>query len=78
MVNYAKRYEMLETSKNDVPGVTIKVIPICKRCHRRLKTPDAIERGMGKTCWEKSQTSQIKKPLFKEKTDAESNTRVQE
>ena len=30
------------------------VVPICRRCHRRLKTPEAIERGMGKTCWEKS------------------------
>jgi hypothetical protein len=44
--------------------VNEKKIPICKRCHRRLKTPDAIERGMGKTCWLKAQTSQDKKPLF--------------
>lgn len=54
-----------------------KKIPICKRCHRRLKTLEAIERGMGKVCWEKSQTSTVKKPLFKESKDAKSNTRIQ-
>lgn len=42
-----------------------KKIHICKRCGRRLKTDDAIERGMGKTCWLKAQTSQDKKPLFR-------------
>lgn len=42
-----------------------KKIHICKRCGRRLKTEDAIERGMGKTCWLKAQTSQDKKPLFR-------------
>lgn len=65
MVNYNKRYKMLETDKNAVPGVTVIEIPICKRCGRRLKTDDAIERGMGKTCWLKAQTSQDKKPLFR-------------
>ncbi len=55
-----------------------KKIPICKRCHRRLKTPEAIERGMGKVCWEKSQTSPVKKPLFREDKDAKSNSRVSE
>jgi hypothetical protein len=78
MVNYTKKYEMLDTDENTVPGVKIIVIPTCKRCHRRLKTPEAIERGMGKVCWEKSQTSPVKKPLFKEDKDAKSNSRVQE
>ena len=44
-----------------------KKIHICKRCGRRLKTDDAIERGMGKICWIKVQTSQDKKPLFSNK-----------
>ena len=46
-----------------------KKIYICKRCGRRLKTDDAIERGMGKTCWLKAQTSQDKKPLFRSDVD---------
>jgi hypothetical protein len=78
MVNYEKRFEMLETTEDTVPGVKMEKIPICKRCHRKLKTPEAIERGMGKVCWEKSQTSPVKKPLFREDKDAKSNTRVQE
>lgn len=78
MVKYEKRYEMLETTKDTVPGVKITVIPTCRRCHRKLKTPEAVERGMGKVCWEKSQTSPVKKPLFKENKDAKSNSRVQE
>lgn len=69
MVNYNKRYEMLETDKNAVPGVTVIEVRRCKRCGRRLKTEDAIERGMGKTCWLKTQTSQDKKPLFRSYVD---------
>jgi hypothetical protein len=32
-----------------------KVIRYCRKCGRRLKSDEAIERGMGKVCWEKSQ-----------------------
>lgn len=32
-----------------------KLILVCRRCGRRLKTDEAKERGMGKICWEKSQ-----------------------
>lgn len=49
---------------------------LCKRCGRKLKTEEAIERGMGKTCWEKSRTSLDKKPLFRSVPNAESNTRI--
>lgn len=28
----------------------------CRRCGRKLKRPENIARGMGKICWEKSQT----------------------
>lgn len=59
-----------------------KKIHICLRCGRRLKTEDAIERGMGKTCWLKAQTSQDKKPLFSnvkgKKRYAENNTLLPE
>ena len=40
-------------------------VPICRRCHRVLKTPEAIERGMGKVCWRKTQENKTK-PLFSE------------
>ena len=54
----------------------IKGMPICKRCGRKLKTPEAIERGMGRVCWEKSRTSEMKSPLFRqgENTDATCGT----
>lgn len=33
----------------------------CLRCGRKLKKPENIERGMGKICWEKSQTEQSRR-----------------
>lgn len=36
-------------------------IVLCRRCGRRLKTEEAKQRGMGKTCWEKSRTSSSKR-----------------
>lgn len=42
-------------------------VVFCLRCGRRLKKPDAIERKMGKVCYEKSKTSDSKKPLFAKK-----------
>lgn len=41
-------------------------IKYCLRCGRRLKTPENIERGMGKVCWEKSQETEHRKPLWEE------------
>ena len=32
----------------------------CLRCGKRLKTPENQARGMGKTCWEKSQRDKEK------------------
>lgn len=32
-----------------------KIFCNCLRCGRKLKTPDAQERGYGKVCWEKQQ-----------------------
>lgn len=29
--------------------------PSCKRCGRKINDPISIERGYGKTCWEKVQ-----------------------
>ena len=48
-------------------------VPICRRCRRRLKTPEAIERGMGKVCYQKSQTSEVKKPLFQKEIKNETH-----
>ena len=31
------------------------LFPFCLRCGRRLKTPEAQERGYGKTCFQKQQ-----------------------
>lgn len=30
-------------------------IPRCDRCNRKLKDPDSLARGMGKTCYRKHQ-----------------------
>lgn len=43
-------------------------IVLCRRCGRRLKTEEAKQRGMGKTCWEKSRTSSSKR-LFEVSTN---------
>lgn len=56
-----------------------KKIPICKRCGRRLKTQEAIDLGMGKVCWKKSQQYNKSKALFsieKEISNATNSTRV--
>lgn len=45
-------------------------IGICLRCGRKLKTPEARERGMGKICWEKSHVEKERRRLF----DANHNT----
>lgn len=39
-------------------AVQVKVIPqeekgVCRRCHRKLKSKKAIERGFGDTCYKK-------------------------
>ena len=63
-------------------------IVLCRRCGRRLKTEEAKQRGMGKTCWEKSHTSSSKR-LFEVNTNesklegmvkigAEGSSRLQE
>lgn len=41
----------------------------CRRCHRKLTSPENKLRGMGKVCWEKSQQEQSRR-LF----DAKCNT----
>ena len=46
----------------------------CIRCGRRLKTPEARERGMGKICAEKYKEKEAKKKLFERgKVDATRN-----
>lgn len=30
-------------------------VPRCDRCNRKLKDPDSLSRGMGKTCYRKHQ-----------------------
>ena len=40
-------------------------MPICRRCRRKLKDPLAIERGMGRVCWEKYQMESQQKPVHR-------------
>lgn len=54
--------EMDETDVRKVEDVNDTFI--CRRCGRKLKTPEARDRGMGKICWEKSRVTEAKKPLF--------------
>lgn len=36
----------------------------CRRCGRKLRSPEAIEIGMGPTCWRKWQNEDNHKKLF--------------
>lgn len=36
----------------------------CKRCGRKLKNPEAIKLGMGKTCFKKYMSENNHKPLI--------------
>lgn len=37
----------------------------CKRCGRKLKDKESMERGMGKVCWNKYQAEQKNKLIHK-------------
>lgn len=41
-----------------------KLHKYCLRCGKRLKSLENRKRGMGKTCWEKSQTDKPKMHLL--------------
>ena len=41
----------------------------CKRCGRKLKNQQAIELGMGATCWKKYQNDNNHKKLWEENED---------
>ena len=43
-----------------------EIYTMCKRCGRKLKSPSAIELGMGKVCWNKYQSEHNHKKLFEE------------
>ena len=43
----------------------------CKRCGRKLKNPQAIELGMGATCWKKYQNENNHKKIWEENEDEE-------
>lgn len=45
-------------------NITDVEVKYCKRCGRRLKSPEAIEKGYGKICLKKAQT-ETGKALFK-------------
>ena len=56
--------KMILIPENDGIHYVVAKVPICKRCHRKLKTPEAIERGMGAVCWKKYQKSVENRRLF--------------
>lgn len=41
----------------------------CKRCGRKLRTEEAINRGMGITCWRKWQKENNHKKLWEDKDE---------
>ena len=43
----------------------------CKRCGKKLRTEEAINRGMGITCWRKWQKENNHKRLWEENNDKE-------
>jgi hypothetical protein len=48
---------------NDIKQTT------CKRCGRKLRTEEAINRGMGITCWRKWQKENNHKKLWEDKDE---------
>ncbi len=48
------------------PDVKIKKdkIPVCRRCNRKLKDVESIERGFGIICYRKYMAENMAKPLF--------------
>lgn len=40
---------------------------ICKRCGRKLKTPESVEIGFGAICFKKFMVESLLKPLFEVK-----------
>lgn len=46
---------------------------MCKRCGRKLKNPEAIELGMGTTCWRKFMQEDTHKKLFGDNKEEEKN-----
>lgn len=39
----------------------LEEVKTCLRCGRKLKTPESKRLGLGKICWEKSQSTSYKK-----------------
>ena len=52
-----------EIRMNDIKQTT------CKRCGRKLRTEEAINRGMGITCWRKWQKENNHKKLWEGKDE---------
>ena len=52
-----------EIRMNDIKQTT------CKRCGRKLRTEEAINRGMGITCWRKWQKENNHKKLWEAKDE---------
>lgn len=52
-----------------IPEVKIKKdnIPVCRRCNRKLKDTESVERGFGKICYRKYMAENTMKPLFEVK-----------
>ena len=49
---------------------------ICMICNRKLKSPQSIEVGMGKTCYKKYLESSNKKRLFNVKENEDGKERT--
>lgn len=55
----------------EAPDVKIKKekVPVCRRCNRKLKDIESIERGFGIICYRKYMAENMAKPLFEVKSD---------
>lgn len=60
------RYRNRGTNMNKLEQST------CKRCGRKLRNPEAIQIGMGITCWRKYQREDNHKKLWRTNTNDES------
>lgn len=52
----------MNTNAKDI--IETEQCPVCRRCHRKLRTAEAQARGFGKVCWLKNLQEKSPKPLF--------------
>lgn len=61
---------IMENTQNQ--NSSIRRSDICKRCGRKLKTPESVEIGFGAVCYKKFMAESLLRPLFEVKRNEQS------